>query len=343
MRSWIEGGGLAAVIAAVAAAVITPPAAAQSPAEFYQGKTMKFLVSSAPGGGYDQRARIFARHFPRMIPGVTSLVVENMPGAGGMVAVNYTYNNAPKDGTLLCMFQRSVTTTSLLQPAGARFDLLRLNWLGSMGPENGLVVTWHTSPIQTTEDLFRKEAVVGMPGVSMTPFVFNALIGTKMRPISGYPGSRELQIAMERGELMGLGEWSWSDIKTLKRDWLESGKLRLLLQIGASKHKDLPHVPLAQEFARTEEDRRLLDFTVSTRQLAFPMILPPDVPADRVTLLRSAFMKLASDPEFKAEMDKVGIEYDFMSGEAAQEFVRKTVASLTPQMAERLKAAEQRK
>lgn len=330
----------AALVMAVLAGGVTP-AAAQTPAEFYQGRTIKFLVSSAPGGGYDQRARIFARHFPRMIPGLSSMVVENMPGAGGMLAVNFTFNNAPKDGTLFCMFQRSVTTTALLEPAGARFDLLKANWLGSIGPENGLVVTWHASPIQTTDDLFNKEAVVGMPGVSLTPFMFNALIGTKMRPISGYPGSRELQIAMERGELMGLGEWSWSDIKTMKRDWYDSGKLRLLLQIGTKRHKDLPNVPLAQDFAKNDEDRKLLDFTVSTRQLAFPLILPPDVPADRVQFLRAAFMRLGTDDAaFKAEMDKVGIEFDFMPGEEAQEFVQRTVASFTPDVARRLKEAE---
>lgn len=316
-------------------------AGAQAAGEFFEGKTIRFLVSSAPGGGYDQRARVFARHFPRMIPGLGSLVVENMPGAGGMVAVNFTYNNAPKDGTLFTMFQRSVTTTVLLKPAGARFDLLKVNWLGSMGPENGLVVTWHGSPIQTTDDLFKKEAVVGMPGVSLTPFMFNAVIGTKMRPISGYPGSRELQIAMERGELMGLGEWSWSDIKSMKREWYESGKIRLLLQIGTRRHKDLPNIPLAQDFAKTDEDRKLLDFTVSTRQLAFPMILPGEVPGDRVEFLRARFMRLGtSDREYKAEMEKLGVDFDFMSGQDAQEFVKRIYASFTPEMARRVQEAE---
>jgi tripartite-type tricarboxylate transporter receptor subunit TctC len=319
-------------------AVLLPPphALAESAAEFYQGKTLRAIVSSPPGGGYNERARILATHLSRLIG--TSLVVENMPGAGSMVSVSYTYNLAPKDGTTFCMFQRSLLTTTLMEPVGARFDLLKFNWLGSMGAENGLIVTWHTSPIKTTDDLFKKETVIGMAGGPMTSLTFNALIGTKLKTITGYRGSREIQVAMERGELMGMTEWSWSDIKRQHTDWLEQRKINLVLQIGTVKDKELRNVPLAQDFAKNDADRTLLDFVVSPRQLAYPLILPPDVPADRVAFMRDAFMRVADLAEFKAEMDKSGIEYEFMRGEDAAAFVARLVGSFTPEVAQRLKA-----
>ncbi len=309
---------------------------AQAPADFHKGKTIRLIVSTTAGGGYDLRARLLARYMGKYIPGSPAFVVENMPGGGSVVAMNYAYNVAPRDGTAICMFQRSIFTTPLLTPQGVKFDLAKFNWLGNIGAEAGVVAVWHNAPAQKTEDLFSREVIVGMPGATVIPTVFNALIGTKFKIINGYPGQAEIITALERGEVQGVGEWSWSDIKATRSEWMREGKIRLLLQIATTKAKDLPNVPLAQEFAKSEEDRKILDIFTSQRQLAFPLVIPPETPADRVKVLREAFMKVAGDPDYIAEMDKLKAEVDFTSGEQATEFVQKTFGTLSPQLAARI-------
>ena len=325
-------------VALMALTLQASTAFAQTPAEFYKGKTVRVIVSTTAGGGYDLRARLLARYMGKYIPGNPNLVVENMPGGGSVVAMNYTYNVAPHDGTAICMFQRSIFTTPLLTPQGIKFDLARFNWLGNVGAENGVVAVWHDAPARTTEELFSKEVIVGMPGATVIPTVFNALIGTKFKIINGYPGQAEIITALERGEVQGVGEWSWSDLKTNRSDWLRDKKINLLLQIATIKSKELPDVPLAQQFAKNDEDRKILDIFTSQRQLAFPLVLPPDTPADRVKALRDAFMKVAGDADYIADMQKLGAEVDFTSGEQATEFVQKTFGALSPELAVRINA-----
>ena len=323
-------------VAALALSALAGVAYAQAPADFYKGRTIRVIVSATAGGGYDLRARLLARHMAKYVPGAPNIVVENMPGGGSVVAMNYAYNVAPRDGTAICMFQRSIFTTPLLTPQGVKFDLARFNWLGNIGAENGVVALWRDAPARTTEELLQKEVIIGMPGATVIPTVFNAIIGTKFKIINGYPGQAEIIAAMERGEVQGVGEWSWSDLKTTRGDWLRDKKINLLLQIATVKSKELPDVPLAQQFAKSEEDRKILDIFTSQRQLAFPLVIPPETPADRVKTLREAFMKTATDPDYIAEMQKIGGEVDFTSGEQATEFVQKTFGEISPMIVARI-------
>ena len=310
----------------------------QTPTEFFKGKAIRLIVSTTAGGGYDLRGRLMARHFGRFVPGNPQIVVENMPGGGSVVAVNYAYNVAPRDGTSICLFQRSIFTTPMLTPTGVRFELSKFNWLGSLGAENGVVVAWRDAPVKSTADMFNTELITGMPGATMIPTVFNAIIGTKFKVISGYPGNNEVIAAMERGEVQAIGEWSWPNLKTTKAAWLADGSIRLLMQIGTERNDDLKSVPLAQDFAKSEEDKRILDIFTSPRKLAYPLVLPPDVPADRVAVLREAFTAMSRDPEFLSDMQKAGMEGELTSGREVGDFVIKTFGSLPASLAQRISA-----
>jgi tripartite-type tricarboxylate transporter receptor subunit TctC len=313
-------------------------ASAQAGSDFYRGKTLRLIVSTTAGGGYDLRGRAMARHFGRFIPGNPTVIVENMPGGGSVVATNYIYNVAAKDGTALCLFQRSIFTTPFLTPGAIKFELSKFNWLGSLGAENGVVGVWHDAPAKTTEDLFKYELITGMPGATVIPTVFNAIIGTKFKVISGYPGNNEIITALERGEVQAIGEWSWTDLKRIRGDWLRDKKILPMLQIGVESAPDLKHVPLAQAFAKSDEDHKVLDIFTSQRQLAFPVVLPPEVSADRVQVLREAFVKMGNDPEFRADMAKIGAETDLMSGADAAAFINRTFANLPPELSARINA-----
>src|SRR5262245_21227784 len=332
-RRWVVANALAA-----AGATLSSRVRAQGETEFFKGKTLQLIVSTTPGGSYDFRARLMARHFGRYVPGSPQVVVTNKPGAGSLVAMNYMYNAAPKDGTVLCLFQHSIFATPFLTPKGVRFDLEKYSWLGSLGSENGIIAVRHDAPAKTTDDLFTKDVITGMPaGVSVIPDVFNAIINTRMKVISGYPGAKEVIAALERGEVQAIGEWSWENLRTTKRDWLKTGFVRALLQIGIEPAPGLADVPLAQQFAKTSEDRRIVEIFVSQRQLAFPLVLPPEVPADRLAALRDAFMAMGRDPVFKEELMRDGsLEPKLMSGEDAASFVSKTFGSLPPALAERI-------
>ncbi|HWG05558.1 MAG TPA: tripartite tricarboxylate transporter substrate-binding protein, partial [Beijerinckiaceae bacterium] len=313
-------------------------ARAQSAGDFFKGKTIRLIVSTTPGGGYDIRARNMARHFGRYVPGNPQVVVDNMPGAGSLLAMNYVYNSAPRDGTVMCLFQHSIFATPFLTPGAVRFDLQKYSWLGSLGSENGVVAVRKDAPVQTTDELFTKDLITGMPaGVSVIPDVFNAILGTRMKIISGYPGNNEVIAALERGEVQAIGEWSWENLKTTKGEWVKSGFIRPLLQIGIDPAPDLPNVPLAQSFAKTNEDRRIIEIFVSQRQLAFPIVLPPDVPADRLAALRDAFVAMGQDVEFKEDQMRDGSpEPKLMAGADAAHFVDQTFGALPPTLARRI-------
>jgi hypothetical protein len=313
--------------------------AQQSVADFYKDKTIRLIVSSSAGGGYDLRGRLMSRHFSKHMPGNPRVVVENMPGAGSQLAVNYIYNQAPKDGTAMCLFQRSILVTPILRPAEVRFDLGKFNWLGSLGTENGVLAVRGDAPVKKPEDLFTTEITTGMPtGVAVIPEILNAVIKTKLKIITGYPGNNEILLALEQGELQAIGEWTWADIIATKADWLKTGKVVPMLQIGITPHEDIPNVPLAQSFAKTDDDRRIVELFVSQRQLAFPMVLPPEAPHDRVAALRKAFVDMGNDAAFQEESVKAGFgKARLTSGDDTTAFVNKTFGSIPPAVLERIK------
>lgn len=339
-RSTIPGMRWAAAIGA--ALLGLGPAAAQE--DFYAGKLITVVVGSGPGGGYDLLARLMARHLGKHLPGHPGFVVQNMPAASSLVAANHLFNLAPKDGTTIGLLQRAMITARFLNPSGVRFDVARFNWIGSLNSETGVSLAWHTAPHRTAADLRDRELIVGgMTGIDpeFTPRLYNALLGTRFKIILGYSGTPAIGLAMERGEVQGIGDWSWSSLKKQKPEWLRDDKVRVLLQGGLRKEPDLPQVPSALELARDAADRQLLELYFTQKTVARPVVAPPDVPAERIAMLRKAFAALASDADFLGEAERSGLEVAPVAGEdvdrvigllmsARTDVIERFVAALRP-------------
>ena len=316
----------------------TNPAVAQSVAEFYAGKQVSFIVGASPGGGYDTQARLVARHLGKHIPGNPTIVVQNMPAAGSLAATNYIYNVAAKDGTVIALVMRGMLLIKNWNPAAARFDLARLNWLGSINSEVAVTAAWHTAPLRTAQDLFERELIVGgTSGVDpeTTPRLFNALIGTKFKIINGYPGTTEIILAMEKGELQGIADWSWSSMKVARPDWLRDRKVTLLMQAALQNEPELADVPSALDFVRNDADRKVMELYLTQKAVARPVIAPPGIPTDRLAALRTGFSALARDNEFLADARRTQLEVAPISG-AAVDKVISLITSAAPETAERL-------
>src|SRR3984893_17623187 len=262
-----------ALLTALALLSCSNAAHAQSVADFYKGKTVTILVGSDVGGGYDLTARTLAHHFARHVPGHPNIIVQNKPGASSLVAANYAYEISPKDGTVIAAVQRPIPFQTLFGDAGVRFDVRKMQWLGSSTNELGAVVAWHTAPQRTFDDLFKMEMVVGGSGPATDPELFpramNRVLGTKFRIVSGYPGQAQIALAMEREEVQGTGNWSFSDIEKGHPDWLTTKKIRILLQLGLTKSPspDLRDVPLVMDIARNPNERHVFEILVGKNAL----------------------------------------------------------------------------
>jgi len=333
---------LRVILFGVAPFFITTPAVAQSVADFYKGKQLTLIVGASTGGGYDAQGRLVARHIGKHIPGNPNVIVQNMPGAGSLQATNHLYNIAPKDGTVFGLIQRDMLVAKVMNAPGIRFEIEKFNWIGNIASEIGIVVAWHTSPIKTTLDLFKTEMIVGGTGPTIdtetSPRLMNSLIDTKFRVVSGYQGTTEVLLAMERGEVMGLGDWSLSNIRSRNPEMLREGKIRLLMQTALKKAPDLPDVPLVLEFAKNSEDRQVMEAFLAQKSVARPVLAPPGVPADRIQALRAAFMATAADPEFIKDAEKSRLEVSPTSGEEVERVIA-DITGVPPNLAERLKAA----
>jgi tripartite-type tricarboxylate transporter receptor subunit TctC len=311
----------------IVAAASVAPADAQSVADFYKGKTITILVGSDVGGGYDLHARLLARFLGRHVPGQPTVVVQNKPGASSLMAANYAYEVAPKDGTVIAAVQRPVPYQPLFNDTGARFDVRQIQWLGSTANELGVVVAWHSARQQTMDDLFKQEMVVGGTGPSTDPELYaralNNTIGTKFRIVSGYRGQAQMALALERGEIEGTANWSWSDIVSGHPDWLKEKKVRVLLQIGLSKSPDLPDVPLMTDLARTDEQRQVFEILAGMKPMGRPYFVVPGVPADRRDALRTAFTETMRDPEYRDEAQRMFGALEPTSGTDIQNLVER--------------------
>jgi tripartite-type tricarboxylate transporter receptor subunit TctC len=325
--------------ATVLASALAMPAFAQPDDDAFKGKQLTMIIGSSTGGGYDIQGRLVARHMGRHLPGNPNIVVQNMPGAGSIAAANHLYAVAPKDGTTFSLLQREVLTAKLNNPGNVRFDIEKFNWIGNIDSETGIVVAWHSSPIMTTDDLFKTEMIIGGTGpiidTETLPRLLNTLIGTKFRIVSGYPGATEVLLAMENGEVMGIGDWSWSNIKSRNADMLEDRKIRLLMQVSLRRVADLPDVPAMAEFARNADDRQLMEVFLAQETVARPIAAPPNVPAVRVTMLRAAFMATVKDPEFLKDAERSKLDVSPSSGEEVDRVIAligKTPKALTDRM-----------
>ena len=319
-------------------------ARAQAVAAFYKGKTITIVVGSDVGGGYDLTARTLAHHLARHIPGQPSIIVQNKPGASSIVAANYVYEIAPKDGTVIAAVQRPIPFQTLFGDTGVRFDVRKMQWLGSTTNELGVVVAWHTAPQQTFADLYKSEMVIGGTGPATDPELYpramNRVLGTKFRIVGGYPGQAQVALAMERGEIQGSGNWSFSDIEKGHPDWIADKKVRLLLQLGLAKSQSplLREVPLVLDVARNADERHVFEILMGMKALGRPYFVAPGVPMDRTQVLREAFMATLQDTEFLAEAQQALGPIDPVSGTDMQAIIA-NVYALPPQVIAQARAA----
>jgi tripartite-type tricarboxylate transporter receptor subunit TctC len=299
---------------------------AQSPADFYKGKTVDLYIGYSAGGGYDLYARLLARHMGKYLPGNPTVVPKNMEGAGSLRLANWLYNVAPKDGSAFGMIGRGTGFDPLLGHKAAQFDATRFTWIGSMNNEVSICVAWHTTGITKFEDILTKQLVVGGTSAAADtdqfPRVTNGVLGTKMRVITGYPGGNEVGLAMERGEVQGRCGWSWSSVKSTRPDWIDGKRINILVQLALSKHPDLADVPLIVDLAKDDEQRQILRIIFARQVMGRPLLAPPDVPADRAEILRKAFMDTMQDKEFLADADKAQMEITPVGGAEIQALVK---------------------
>ena len=301
---------------------------AHAPPPFFKDRTITIVTSTGAGGSYDVTARAVARHMPRHIPGQPTMVVNNMPGGGNLLATNYMFNIAPKDGTAIASLHNAMPLHQALGGQGVRFDAMLFNWLGSMGPDNSAVLVWRKTGIATFGDLKTRETVLGGTGagsgIVIYPLIMNKVLGTRFKIVTGYRSSEEINVAMERGEVeartLGL-----TSIFSQSSDWLKDGKITILAQIGAKRDARLPDVPLLSELAATEEQRQVVRLVASPTALGRPYVAPPGVDAERLATLRHAFEAVMKDKAFLEEAEKRNIEVDPMSAEEVREIIRETI------------------
>ena len=308
------------------------PAAAQTAADFYRGKTVTVVVSTSTGGGYDTMARAIARHIGKHVPGNPPVVVRNMPGAGGITAVNWLYNSAERDGTVLGLVQNGTPLEPLFGTKEARYDATQFNWLGTPSYEVSMVLVWHTVPVNTVEDLKTRETNMGASGANSTPAFYtrllNATLGTRMKLIVGYPGQNDAFLAMERGELDGYPSVFYSALTSTRPNWLRDKLAKAIVQYGPARLKELPDVPFAPDLLTNADDKLLMQAAFAPQALGRPLLLPPGVPADRVAAMRKALAETFADPDFKSDAEKIGLIVNApQTGEQLQRVIESAYAT----------------
>jgi len=316
-RRWLRAALAAAALVAAAAS----SSHADPVADFYAGKTLRILVGFGPGGGYDLYARTLARYLGRHVPGGPTVVVQNMPGAGSLKAVNWLYNAAPRDGTALATFARGIVFEPLLGHAeGTQFAAARFNWIGSISNEVSVCALNSASGIRTFADMQAKPFRIGASGIGadsdIFPVVIRNLFGLPMRLVAGYQGGADMVLAMERGEVDGRCGWSWTSLVARNKAMLDDRRIAVTLQIALGRHEDLPDVPLVMDLVRDPRALAALRLIVSRQNIARPFAAPPDVPAARIAALRTAFDAMVADAAFLAEAQRSGLPVTPMTGSA---------------------------
>jgi tripartite-type tricarboxylate transporter receptor subunit TctC len=317
-------------------------AQAQSGADFYRGKTLTIITSTGAGGPYDMVARLVGKYLTKHLPGQPAVVVQNMPGAGHVLATNYLYNQAPKDGTVIAVVANSIPLHQLIDGKGVRYDARKFNWIGSTGIANLVTVAWHGSGVKTIDDVMRSELITGATGTGsgtyLYPTVMNMVLGTKFKLVMGYKSTAELDIAMERGEVFARSGGSIVGMMQEHPDWFTSKKVTVLAQVGDHRESSLPDAPLMAELARTDEQRVLLKLVSSPVALGRPFMTAPGVPAERVETLRSAFSATMRDPEFLEEATRMQLDFNPLSGARVAEIVDESLAT-PPELVEKVRSA----
>jgi tripartite-type tricarboxylate transporter receptor subunit TctC len=295
-------------------------------ADFYQGKTLQIIVSSGVGADtYDTLSRLVGRHIGRYLPGNPTVVVVNMPGAGGMLAANQLYNIVPRDGTVIGMLDQALYETQLFKVAGLRADVTKMNWIGRIISNDAVLFAWHTAAVQKIEDAYTHELIVCSTGTAsqLRWTILKQLLGLKFKLITGYKGTGDGLLAMERGEVEALS-MPWTIFRVIRADWLRDKKVNILLQTGADRAPDLPEVPRVIDLARDDEQRQILGIFSTAEKIGRSLTAPPGLPPERVAELRSAFAATLKDPGFLAEAASMQISLTPLLGEDLQAIIEKS-------------------
>ncbi len=325
----------AGVVAGILAAMVVSDAArAQSPAEFYKGKDIRVLIGAGVGGTYHLYAMLAARFMRKHIPGQPSLTLMTMPGAGGITGMNFSYNVAPKDGTVMHLIHAEVLFETLLSP-GVKFNAKDYNYIGRFADADFAGVVSKRSGIKTLDDVKKRQVTMGSTGrrsvTFLGPAMFNRAAGTQFKVITGYPGTSDIDIALDRGEVDGVA-LSWAAVTTVHGQKYANGEIIPVFAVADGRIKAIPDVPSVTEFGRDDGEKAFLGIYTSSGTIGRALAFPPGVPADRVAALRDAFEKTISDPEFLAELKSKSILFDPMSGTALQDYVGKYMSTPSDQV-----------
>ncbi len=301
----------------------------------FKAPAVTLYIPSGIGGGYDTYGRLASRHLGRFLPGTPTLIPKNMPGAGGVVLANYLYNVAPKDGSAIALVQGGTPIEPLFDFPQAKFDVARFNWLVSLNRLVSIGVFWHTSPTRTPDDLYRRDVVVASSGgggssTEMLPRLLNSLAGTKFKMISGYKGTGDGMLAMERGEVEGIVGHELSALRAAKPDWLRDHKARIVIQIGLTKSPDLPDVPNALDLVKDTDHRQVFGLLLTRQVYGRPFIAPPGTPPDVVAALKQAFIAMAKDPAFLQDAARMKADIEVADGDEVAALYRQAYATPRP-------------
>ena len=292
-------------------------------ADFYKGRQITWILSAGAGGGYSTYAQAFAPFLTKYLPGNPGIVIQNMPGAGGIRAMQYLSATAPKDGTVIGLVHSSVPFAPLFGLPGSNFDPRKFGWIGSLNSSNEICIAWHTSGIRTWQDMKDKTFIVGGTGggsqMETMPDAINRIFGTKIKIISGYSGGNEVYLAMERGEVQGRCGVSVSSVNSTRSDWFPSHKVEVPIVIGMHRTPLFPDVPALAEFVPDKRTRDILDVLLAYQDMDRPLLVPPGTPPARLEMLRKAFHQGMNDPDFIAEAKRIKLEIDEISGQRLEE------------------------
>ena len=328
---------LRSVLAALVVAFAASGVVAQNAEPFFKGKVINLYIGFAPGGTYDYYSRLVARFIGRHIAGNPTVVAHSMPGAGSFQAANFLYAVAPKDGTAMGMITQNAAIEEVLHAPGVQYKAADLNWIGRVSGILEVHFTWKTSPAKTIQDAMRHEIPMAGTGPGSPsegyPKLLNALAGTRLKVISGYPGSTQGMLAMERGEVDGALT-SWHTLNRTKASWLKNHDINLLVQYALERRREIPDVPTMLELAKTAEARQVFRFYLGNTLIGRSIVAPPGIPAERVKVMREAFDAMLKDADFRAEIEKSQTEFDPAPGERVQRFIADT-AGVAPEIAER--------
>jgi tripartite-type tricarboxylate transporter receptor subunit TctC len=322
-----------ALLAAIALALALAGSVAEAQVPNLAGRTVTMLIGFGPGGGYDAWGRVLARHIGKHLPGSPTVVPQNMPGGGSLNAANHIYTIAPKDGTMLGIIARDAALAPLTGASGARFDPLKISWVGTPTTETNVCISTEKAKVKTFDDLLKQELIIGDTGVGTGtysyPKALNGLLGTRFKLIHGFPSSSDVFLAMERGEVDGICE-SLDSVIGKRPDWIASKKVNVLFQGGTEPNPTLKAVPFIMDLARTSDEKQAIEFLYAGQGIGRPFVAPPVLPPERLKMLREAFDATMNDPDFRADAKKQMLDVEPEDGPHLEALIRKIYATPKP-------------